>query len=205
MDSENCTHAFEKFMNREDVQEEQEESKKDQNQEPENAIDMLIDFCNSVLANIAKSAILPPLEELKCNLYIAGEPEDEEPKTSKFFHDFFLDPDEYQSLAMQTCCINDNDKDKLMHGVLGLTSEAGEVAGIFQKVYQGHPDPVQDKEAKDNLVKECGDCLWMIAEILDAVHVSMSNCMTANINKLRDRYPEGFEADKSLHRKAGDI
>lgn len=85
-----CAHALEKFMNREDVQEEQEESKKGQNQEPENAIDMLIEFCNSVLANIAKSTILPPLEELKGTLYIAGEPEpeeeteDEEPKTSKF-------------------------------------------------------------------------------------------------------------------------
>lgn len=117
----------------------------------------------------------------------------------------FVDPDAYQSLAMQTCCINDNDTDKLMHGVLGLASEAGEVAGIFQKVYQGHPDPAQDKEAKAHLVKECGDCLWMIAEILDAVHVSMSNCMTANIQKLRARYPEGFEAYKSLHRKAGDV
>ena len=116
-----------------------------------------------------------------------------------------MDPNDYQRLAMRTCSICDSDGDKLMHGVLGLTSEAGEVAGIFQKVYQGHPDPAQDKEAKAHLVKECGDCLWMIAEILDAIHVPMSDCMTANINKLRARYPDGFEPDKSLHRKQGDI
>lgn len=131
----------------------------------------------------------------------------EEPHTNKFV-DMPMQikrADEYQSLAMRTCCICNNDKDKLMHGVLGLTSEAGEVAGIFQKVYQGHPDPTQDKEAEAHLVKECGDCLWMIAEILDAVHASMSDCMTANIQKLRARYPDGFEPDKSLHRKAGDV
>lgn len=113
--------------------------------------------------------------------------------------------DSYQRLAMRTCSINDNDADKIRHGVLGLTSEAGEVAGIFQKVYQGHPDPMTDAEAKEHLVKECGDCLWMLAEILDAIHVPMSECMTLNIEKLRARYPDGFDADKSLHRKDGDI
>ena len=110
-----------------------------------------------------------------------------------------LDADRYQALAMRTCSINENDNDKLMHGVLGLASEAGEVTGIFQKIYQGHGFD------KTHLVKECGDCLWMLAEILEAVHVPMSECMEMNIQKLQARYPDGFEAEKSLHRQAGDI
>ena len=46
---------------------------------------------------------------------------------------------EYQKLAMRTCSIPYNKKnDKLCHAVFGLTSEAGEVSGILQKIYQGH-------------------------------------------------------------------
>lgn len=44
---------------------------------------------------------------------------------------------EYQKLAMRTCSIPyDNKEGRLHHAVFGLTSEAGEVAGILQKVYQ---------------------------------------------------------------------
>lgn len=99
---------------------------------------------------------------------------------------------------MRTCNL-DEDTAKLSHGAFGLAAEAGEVAGIFQKIYQGHGFD------EEHLVKECGDCLWMIAEILDALDVSMSECMELNIQKLRERYPDGFEADKSLHRKEGDV
>ena len=69
-----------------------------------------------------------------------------------------LSPNEYQRLAMRTCAIPAEQKrDRLMHAVLGLTSEAGEVSGLFQKEYQYHTiDP-------KHLEKELGDCLWMIA------------------------------------------
>lgn len=41
-------------------------------------------------------------------------------------------PNEYQKLAMRTCSIPyDQKKDMLMHAVLGLTSEAGEVSGLW--------------------------------------------------------------------------
>lgn len=113
--------------------------------------------------------------------------------------DMFIDANLYQYLARRTCRITDDPKAMLMHGVLGLNSEAGEVAGIFQKEYQGH------EVNKEHLVKELGDCLWMIAEILTAIDVSMGQCMATNIQKLEKRYPEGFDPDKSLHRKPGDV
>lgn len=70
--------------------------------------------------------------------------------------------------------------------VFGLTSEAGEVAGIMQKVYQGHPFD------KEHLKKELGDCLWMIAEACFALDFSMDEVMQLNIDKLKARYPEGL-------------
>ena len=95
-----------------------------------------------------------------------------------------MTPNEYQKLAMRTCSIPyDQKQDMLMHAVLGLTSEAGEVSGLFQKKYQGHKlDP-------EHLEKELGDCLWMIAEACAALGWNMETVMQTNIEKLRARYP----------------
>ena len=107
---------------------------------------------------------------------------------------------EYQKLAMRTCSIPyDNKEERLHHAVFGLTSESGEVAGILQKVYQGH------EFDKEHIKKELGDCLWMIAEACEALDLDMDDVMQTNIDKLKARYPEGFSADRSLHRKEGDI
>ena len=111
-----------------------------------------------------------------------------------------MTPNKYQELAMRTCAIPyDHMYDKMMHAVFGLNSEAGEVAGIFQKEYQGHEfDP-------EHLKKELGDCLWMIAEACDAAGFTMEEVMRLNIDKLTARYPEGFDAEHSIHRVEGDI
>lgn len=105
---------------------------------------------------------------------------------------------EYQKLAMRTCSI-DNKVDMLYHGVFGLNSEAGEVAGLLQKMYQGH-----DVDG-EHLIKELGDCMWMIAEICTSKGFNLDDVMQTNIDKLKVRYPDGFEVERSLHRKEGDI
>ncbi len=106
--------------------------------------------------------------------------------------------DEYQVAAMRTCgCASG--VDKIIHGVLGLNSEAGEVSGILQKVYLG-----QDIST-EYLMKELGDCMWMIAEICTAIDCTIEEVCEMNIEKLQKRYPDRFSADKSLHRAEGDI
>ncbi len=111
-----------------------------------------------------------------------------------------MTPNEYQQLAMRTCSIPDNDLGAMLnHAIFGLTSEAGEVSGILQKAYQGHDvDPM-------HLKKELGDCLWMIAEACNALGFDMEDVMQTNIDKLKARYPEGFSANRSIHRAKGDI
>ena len=111
-----------------------------------------------------------------------------------------MTPNEYQKLAVRTCSIpHDEHNDMVCHAVFGLTSEAGEVAGIFQKRYQGHA--VSDEHLK----KEIGDCLWMIAELCTAFGFTLEDVMQLNIDKLRARYPDGFSEEKSLHRAEGDV
>ena len=105
---------------------------------------------------------------------------------------------EYQYLAMRTASANTKN-DMLYHGVFGLTSEAGEVAGLLQKVYQGHE--LDD----EHMMKELGDCMWMIAEICTAMQFDLNDVMQTNIDKLKARYPNGFEAERSIHRKEGDV
>ena len=107
---------------------------------------------------------------------------------------------DYQKLAMRTCSIPyDKKKDMLRHAVFGLTSEAGEVAALLQKEYQGHEFDLNHAK------KELGDCCWMIAEACTALGIELEDVMQTNIEKLRARFPEGFEVDKSLHRAVGDI
>lgn len=107
---------------------------------------------------------------------------------------------EYQVLAMRTCSIPyDQKKEMARHAVFGLASEAGEVAGILQKEYQGH------EVDREHVKKKLGDCMWMIAEACTAFGISLDDVMQTNINKLKSRYPEGFTAERSLHREEGDI
>ena len=47
--------------------------------------------------------------------------------------------------------------------------------------------------------------MWMIAEACTAFGISLDDVMQTNINKLKSRYPEGFTAERSLHREEGDI
>ena len=111
-----------------------------------------------------------------------------------------MTPNEYQKLAMRTCNLLHSPLDDMAcHAVFGLTSEAGEVAGLFQKWYQGH------ELDEEHLMKEIGDCLWMIAELCTAYGISLEDVMQLNIDKLRARYPDGFSEEKSLHRAEGDV
>ena len=108
--------------------------------------------------------------------------------------------DEYKRLAMRTACIPESNKHgRLIHAMFGLASEAGEAAGLMQKKFQGHGFD------REHMVKELGDCLWMIAEACDALDIPMSEVAKTNIAKLNARFPEGFSKERSLHRDENDI
>lgn len=53
--------------------------------------------------------------------------------------------------------------------------------------------------------KELGDCCWMIAEACRALDATLEDVMRMNIDKLKARYPEGFDPERSLHRAEGDV
>lgn len=88
------------------------------------------------------------------------------------------------------------DPGALLNGALGLTGEAGEVADVIKKhIFHGHPLDVIDLE------KELGDVCWYLALLADTLALDLNHIMTRNVNKLRDRYPEGFSESASINRK----
>ena len=55
------------------------------------------------------------------------------------------------------------------------------------------------------MLKECGDILWMLAELMTTCGYSLDEVAQTNIDKLRARYPDGFDTEHSLHRKVNDV
>ena len=102
---------------------------------------------------------------------------------------------EYQKLAMTTLNRSLDQKDVLINAVMGLCGESGEATDIVKKhLFQGHD---LDKE---KLAKELGDIAWYLAEAATALELDLEDIFEANIEKLRKRYPEGFDADRSIYR-----
>ena len=107
--------------------------------------------------------------------------------------------DDYQQLAARTVRPGRPPEQALANWALGLTGEAGEVAEHVKKhLFHGGP---LDRTA---VVKELGDILWYVAAMAGAVGASLDEIGTTNIEKLRRRYPEGFEEARSVNRAADD-
>ncbi len=107
---------------------------------------------------------------------------------------------EYQELAMRTLNPSLSKKDVLINSVMGLCGESGEAIDIVKKhLAQGH------ELDKEHLAKELGDIAWYLAEAATVLEIPLEDILQANIDKLKKRYPEGFETKRSLIRLEGDL
>ena len=103
---------------------------------------------------------------------------------------------EYQKLAMSTLNPALSKKDVLINGVMGLCGEAGEAIDIVKKhLHQGH------ELDREKLIKELGDIAWYLAETAYALDIELDEVLEGNIAKLKARYPEGFDTERSVHRE----
>ena len=106
-----------------------------------------------------------------------------------------MEGNEYQKLAMTTLNPALSKQDVLVNAVMGLCGESGEAIDIVKKhLHQGH------ELDKEKLLKELGDIAWYLAEAAYALDTPLDQVLQSNIDKLRARYPEGFSADRSIHR-----
>lgn len=95
---------------------------------------------------------------------------------------------EYQ-LAVERTLKSDHDPAmKRLAVTLGLCGEAGEVAEIVKKRYlHGRPMDVA------KLAEELGDVLWYVAGVASSYGIELSDVAEFNIDKLKQRYPDGFQ------------
>ena len=107
---------------------------------------------------------------------------------------------EYQALAMRTLNPELNKRDVLINSVMGLCGESGEAIDIVKK-WMAHGHELD----KEHLAKELGDIAWYLAEAATALDMDMEEILRANIEKLKNRYPEGFSCERSRTRLKGDL
>jgi NTP pyrophosphatase (non-canonical NTP hydrolase) len=104
---------------------------------------------------------------------------------------------EYVNETERTAGAFNDETDELLAWTVGLTGEAGELLNAVKKiVWHGHRT---DPEA---LGLELGDVLFYYARILNNLGLTLEEVMDANIAKLRARYPDGFDPERSRNRDA---
>lgn len=112
-----------------------------------------------------------------------------------------MTPNRYQEQAARTL-IPRPPRDYSDHEVMvlwlasGISGEAGEIMEHVKKgVFHDHGIN------RGKLIEELGDELWYIAGMATQIGVTLQEVMDHNIQKLRGRYPEGFDTERSKHRE----
>lgn len=111
-----------------------------------------------------------------------------------------MNANEYQNLAARTLIekpdfqISDENL-MIVWNAVGLAGEAGEIMELVKKgIFHQHGLD------RGLLHKELGDLLWYVAALCTKLDFSMSEVMTANIEKLKTRYPNGYNSADSKRR-----
>lgn len=123
---------------------------------------------------------------------------------------------EYQQLAMRTndgkssyrlakalmSAENNSNIDfgGFMMACLGLSGEVGEFNDTMKKVvfHEAEFD-------EEHLKKELGDICWYVAMMCESFGWSLDEILEMNVNKLKKRYPEGFDVYRANHREENDV
>ncbi len=78
---------------------------------------------------------------------------------------------------------------------IGLAGEAGEVCELVKKgIFHQHGID------HDKLKKELGDCCWYLAALCTKLGFDLGEVMQENIDKLQQRYPDGYSSADSKAR-----
>lgn len=119
---------------------------------------------------------------------------------------------EYKNLAMRTndhkatqrlvgkVVIDGVDIGGVFNACLGLSGEVGEFNDMVKK-WVFHEKELDIDHAK----KELGDIAWYLAMACESFGWNLDEIMQMNVDKLKTRYPEGFDTSRANNRADGDI
>ena len=101
----------------------------------------------------------------------------------------------YPLLVRKTCRSDLPKEERIKNALFGLNGEAGEVIDIFKKhFYQGHELDI------NHVIEELGDVLYYACWLLNELDSDFAEAAFENMVKLNDRYPNGFDAYRSINR-----
>lgn len=104
-------------------------------------------------------------------------------------------PDDYGTVVTQIADPEPFDNMRLIHAVLGISGEAGELTDAIKKsvMYGKELNIIHVKE-------EAGDILWYMSVLLDTIGSSFEEVMQMNHDKLEKRYPSKFSKEDAIAR-----
>ena len=87
-----------------------------------------------------------------------------------------------------------------LNGCLGLSGEVGEFNDMVKK-WVFHEKELDIDHAK----KELGDIAWYLAMACESFGWNLDEILQMNVDKLKARYPEGFDTNRANNRAEGDV
>jgi NTP pyrophosphatase (non-canonical NTP hydrolase) len=78
----------------------------------------------------------------------------------------------------------------VIYPVLGLTNEAGEVAGKIKKIFRDRGGLINAEE-RQSLESELGDVLWYLAQVCTELDLDLDKVAEHNLEKLYSRLERG--------------
>lgn len=97
---------------------------------------------------------------------------------------------DYQGQALTTAKFSDDELKDIMHWVLGITGESGEIAEKVKKIIRDKNGKFTDHD-KTELAKEIGDVLWYLATLAHQLGVPLDDIAVQNLEKLQSRKARG--------------
>lgn len=94
---------------------------------------------------------------------------------------------EFQQEALKTAIYPK--EHRIVYPVLGMTGEAGEVAGKVKKVIRDYGSFTDER--KREIAKEIGDVLWYCAALSNDLGYSLEEVCLMNIEKVKSRKERG--------------
>ena len=82
---------------------------------------------------------------------------------------------------------------------MGLTNEAGELAGKVKKIFRDNNGELT-QEIKDNISAELGDVLWYLSQVATEFDLKLSSIAEGNLEKLASRKSRGKLKGDGDHR-----
>jgi NTP pyrophosphatase (non-canonical NTP hydrolase) len=98
--------------------------------------------------------------------------------------------DEYQKRALTTASSTGNEFKDIMHWILGVSGESGEIAEKAKKIIRDKKGAISEAD-KAELSNEIGDVLWYLAVLAHELGIPLEDIASNNLAKLKSRQHRG--------------